>query len=239
MSSKPTSLRKALCIGLMVAVGGFYSLVTTTALAQTAGRMAGEISVTGSVTINGASAIPGATVFSDSVIRTARNSAAIVSLGNMGRMQLGPDSEMTVRFNQATLGGNLSSGRAVVNAPAGVAITVVTASGVATSTGRQPSAVTVDVTCGDTLVAATRGDASVASGGRVENVTAGKEVTVGTQATSRCTRKELTSYPTSLTAATIAALMMAGIGAGVAGAIAITQADNLSPSSIIVSGFRP
>lgn len=239
MSSKPTSLRKALSIGLMIAVGGFYSLVTTSVLAQTAGRVAGELSVTGSVTINGASAIPGATVFSESVIRTARNSAAIVSLGNLGRMQLGPDSEMTVRFNEATLGGNLSSGRAVVNAPTGVAITVVTANGVATSTGRQASAVTVDVTCGDTLVAATRGDASVASGGRVENVAAGKEVTVGTQATSRCTRKELLSYPASLTAATIAALMMAGIGGGVAGVMALTQADNLSPSSIIVSGFRP
>jgi len=239
MSSKPTSLRKALSIGLMVVVGGFYSLVTTSALAQTAGRLAGELSVTGSVTINGASAIAGATVFSDTVIRTARNSAAIVSLGNLGRMQLGPDSEMTVRFNQATLGGNLSAGRAIVNAPTGVAITVVTANGVATSTGRRASAVTVDVTCGDTLVAATRGEASVASGGRVENVSAGKEVTVGGQATSRCTRKELLSYPVSLTAATIAALMMAGVGGGVAGVMALTQADNLVPSSIIVSGFRP
>jgi hypothetical protein len=33
--------------------------------------------------------------------------------------------------------------------------------------------------------------------------------------------------------------MMAGIGGGVAGVMALTQADNLVPSSIIVSGFRP
>jgi hypothetical protein len=239
MSSRPTKLRKVLNIGLMIAVGGFYSLITSSALAQTRGRLAGELSLTGSVTINGASAIAGATIFSDSVIRTSRNSAAIVSLGSLGRLQLGPESEMTLRFTEATLGGNLSAGRAVVNAPIGVAITVVTASGVATSTGRKASALTVDVTCGDTLVAAIRGDANVAAEGRVENVTAGKEVTVGSQATSRCTRTTEASFPLSLTAGTIAALLLGGIGAGVAGAIALTQADNLSPSSVIVSGFRP
>jgi hypothetical protein len=69
--------------------------------------------VSGSVTINGTSAISGATVFSESRIRTAANSSAIINLGRMGRLQLGPESEMTVRFSDGALGGSLTAGRAV------------------------------------------------------------------------------------------------------------------------------
>src|SRR5689334_14728906 len=131
---KPTMFRKALAIAVMVTVGSFYSLVTTSALAQSA-KAAGELSVSGSVTINGTSAISGATVFSDSKVKTARNGAATINLGKLGRVQLGPESEMTLSFTDGKIGGNLSSGRAVVTAPAGVAIGVATSEGVATADG--------------------------------------------------------------------------------------------------------
>src|SRR5262249_27464852 len=125
---KPTTLRKALTVAVMMAVSSFHSLVGASALAQ-ATKAAGELSVTGSVMINGTPAISGATVFSDSKIKTSRNSAATVNLGKQGRVQLGPESEMTLRFVDGNIGGNLTAGRAVVNAPAGVSVNVATAEG--------------------------------------------------------------------------------------------------------------
>ena len=82
---KPTMFRKALTVALMMAVGSFYSLVTNSALAQTAAKSAGELSVTGSVLINGTPAISGATVFSESKIKTSRSIWANWGAFSLGR----------------------------------------------------------------------------------------------------------------------------------------------------------
>ena len=42
---KPTMFRKALAVAVMMALSSFYSLVTTSAFAQTATKAAGELSV--------------------------------------------------------------------------------------------------------------------------------------------------------------------------------------------------
>ena len=62
MSRKPTTLRKALAVTLMVTVGSFYTLVTTSVMAQTAPKSSGELSVSGQVMLNGTAAISGATI---------------------------------------------------------------------------------------------------------------------------------------------------------------------------------
>ncbi len=236
---KPTMFRKALSVALMMTVGCFYSLVTTSALAQTASKAAGELVVTGSVSLNGTSAISGATVFSESKIKTSRNSTATINLGKLGRVQLGPESEMTLRFSEGQLGGNLASGRAIVNAPVGVAVAVATTEGVATADGQKASALTVDVTCGNTRVAAARSDAKVTAGSKVEYVAAGSEVSVGSQNAPRCARLSTAGKSEGLSAGAIAALIIAGVGGAVAGIVAASQSDNVTPSSIVVSGFRP
>jgi len=238
MSRKPTTFRKVLTVAMMMAIGSFYSMVSTSVLAQSAAKAAGETSVTGSVTINGPSAISGATVFSDSKIKTARNSAATINLGKLGRIQLGPESEMTLRFVEGNIGGNLNSGRAVVSSPAGIAVSVATADGIATADGNQPSILTVDVTCGNTRVASTRSDAKVTSGSKVQVVAAGSEVSVGSAQGPRCARLAMNTNE-GLSAGAIAALIIAGVGGAVAGIVAAAQADNVTPSSIVVSGFRP
>lgn len=236
---KPTTLRKTLTVAVMMAVSSFYSLVGTSALAQSA-KAAGELSVTGSVMINGTQAISGATVFSDSKVKTSRNSVATINLGKLGRVQLGPESEMTLRFIDGNIGGNLTAGRAVVNAPAGVAINVATAEGIATADGKQAATLTIDVTCGNTRVAATRSAAKVTSGSKVETVAAGSEVAVGNpQGAPRCARLSTASQSQGLSAGAIAALIIAGVGGAVGGIIAATQSDDVTPSSIVVSGFRP
>ncbi len=238
MNLRPTRFRRMLSIGLMFAVGGCYTMVTGSALAQSSKKSAGELSVTGAVTINGTSAISGATVFSESRIKTSANSSAVINLGRLGRLQLGPDSEMTVRFNDGALGGSLTSGRAMANAPAGVAVTITTADGVAAAGGTKPAAIAVDVTCGNTRVLAARSDATLTASGRVETIAPGKEVSAG-QAKGTCTRIATTSLGTGLSTGAIASLIIAGIGGAVGGVVAATQSDNVAPSSIVVSGFRP
>lgn len=231
--------RKALAVAVMMTVSSFYSLVTTSALAQTAAKAAGELSVSGNVTINGTSAISGATVFSESKVKTARNGAATINLGKLGRVQLGPETEMTLSFTDGRIGGNLSSGRAVLTAPTGVAIAVATAEGMATADGKSASTLTVDVTCGNTRVASSRSDAKVTSGSKVEYVAAGSEVSVGQAQAPRCARLSTANQSQSLSAGAIAALIIAGVGGAVAGIVAASQSDNVTPSSIVVSGFRP
>jgi hypothetical protein len=239
MSRKPTTIRKSLSVALMMTVSCFYSLVSTSALAQTAAR-SGELVVAGSVMINGTQAISGATVFSESKIKTARSSGATINLGKIGRIQLGPESEMTLRFADGTIGGNLMAGRAVVSAPVGVAVSVATAEGIATADGKQPAALTVDVSCGNTRVASSRSAAKVTSGAKVEYVAAGSEVAVGqAQGAPRCARLATTSMTDKLSPGAIAALIIAGVGGAVGGIVAASQSDNVTPSSIVVSGFRP
>jgi len=243
MSSKPTTLRKTLTVVLMLTVCGFYSLVTTTTLAQNT-KVAGDLSVTGQVTLNGAAATSGATVFSDSRVKTGQKAGATINFGKLGRIDLGPDTEMMLSFSESAVGGNLVAGRAVVSAPAGVGISVTTSDGVAVADGKQATALIVDTTCGNTRIASNRGDAKITSNNKVEYVAAGHEVAVGTQTQgSRCTRMTAAGGAGAggggLSSGAVAALVIAGVGGAVGGIVAASQSDNVTASSIVVSGFRP
>ncbi len=243
MSRKADMMRKVLSVVLMLSVSGFYTLGTISVLAQTAksGSVGGELSVVGSATINGTPAISGATVFNDSKVKTSGNGAAAINLGKLGRIELGPDTELTLRYTDGTIGGNLLSGRAVVNAPVGIAVSLTTADGITTADGTQSGALTVDVSCGNTRIASSRSDAKVTSGSKVEAVAAGQEVAIGTQSSQapRCTRLLTDSLSRKLSGGAIAALIIAGVGGAVGVIIAAAQADNVTPTSIVVSGFRP
>lgn len=236
MSRKPNMMRKVLSVVLTLSVSGIFTLG-----ASAQQKTAGELSVVGSATINGTPAISGATVFNDGKVKTSSNGAAAINLGKLGRIELGPDTELTLRYTDGTIGGNLLSGRAVVNAPAGVAVSVTTADGIATADGKQAGSLTVDVSCGNTRVASSRTDAKVTSGSKVEAVAAGQEVAVGTQSSQapRCTRLLTESQTRKLSNGAIAALIIAGVGGAVGVIIAAANADNVTPTSIVVSGFRP
>ena len=238
MSGKTKAVRKLVTVTMILAVGSFYPLMSVSTLAQTAWKGAGDMSIKGSVTVNGIAAISGATVLNESKIKTSRNSAAIINLGKLGRVQLGPESELTLRFSEGVIGGSLTAGRTVVNANAGVAISVATAEGVATSEGNQASALTVDVACGNTRVAATHSSAKVTSGGKVETVAAGKEVAVGQAQAPRCSRLSTSTFG-EMSTWQIATLSVAGIGAATGAIVAAAQADETTPTSIVVSAFRP
>jgi hypothetical protein len=222
----------------MLAVGSFTTLWTTSVLADAAPKAAGELAITGTVLLNGTPAISGATIFSDSTLKTT-NGNAVINLGKQGRIELGANAEMKVSFTGTVIGGNLLSGRATVSAPAGVAVSVATAEGTAVSEGKSASLLTVDVTCGNTRVAAARSDAKLVAKNKVEYVAAGTTASAGQSQAPRCARLTAASKTEGLSAGALAALIIAGIGGAVAGIVAASQSDDVTPSSIVVSGFRP
>ena len=111
-------IRRALSTCLMVAIFATYSMV---ALAGS-DRMAGELTVTGngmngdtpSVTVNGEAARSGRSIFSSSIIATPSNAGAVINLGKNGIIELAPNTTFTVKFDEKSVSGDLTSGKLTV-----------------------------------------------------------------------------------------------------------------------------
>jgi hypothetical protein len=100
--------------------------------------MAGQLIVSGNVTVNDKKALNGTTVFSSSriAVACAKGNSAIVNLGKLGRIELTPGTKLTLKFTDGMISGDLLEGKAVVNAPAGVKISINTPDGVTNSDGK-------------------------------------------------------------------------------------------------------
>src|SRR5260370_31950028 len=112
ISLSRTWSRKSIAFCGAVAMLSVYSMV---ALATPGQKASGELSVSGQVTVNGQAAISGATVFSDSVIATAANSSATISLGKLGRVELFPNTSVKLSFSDANISASLEAGRIQVS----------------------------------------------------------------------------------------------------------------------------
>jgi hypothetical protein len=245
MSNKMTGMKKVTAVMLVVSVGIFQSLITSAVMAQVTPKMVGDLSIRGSVTLNGVNAANGATVFDSGRIRTGSNSSAIINLGRQGQIELGADSELILKLEAGVVGGNLRSGQATVSTPTGVGVNILTADGVAIADGKEASVITVDVACGNTRVNSSRSEAKVTAGNRVEIVSAGQEVAVGTQAQGdpqRCPRLATAraAAATTISGGALAALILIGLGGAIAGVIAATQGDETNPNAVSgsLSNFR-
>ena len=141
--------RKSIAFVLAIAVLSVYSMV---ALAKPGQKNAAELSVSGQVTVNGQAAISGATVFSDSVIATAANSSAVVSLGKLGRVELMQNTTVKLSFTDNNISASLDAGRLNVATAAGFSAIVTTKDGAAVADASQAANFLVDVECGDMFV---------------------------------------------------------------------------------------
>jgi len=232
--------RKSIAFGLAVAVLSVYSMVVLATPGQKG--PSGELSVSGQVTVNGQTAISGATVFSDSTVATAANSSAVVSLGKLGRVELLPNSSVKLSFTDSGIAALLDAGRVRVSTPAGVAATVTTKDGTAVADLAQAAAFTVDVECGNTIVATQAGLVQLNAGGAAKQIAAGNQDTAGTAAPgTRCTRLTRPDSFGHLGGGALAALLLAAGGA-VAAAILAGRSDNndlnFGGSVIVVSPTR-
>jgi len=182
-------------------------------------KATGEVVSASRTTINGFSAISGATVFNDNRIKTGKNGAAIISLGRLGRIEFGSETDMTLRLSEAGISGELRSNRVVVSARAGIAIAINTPDGVVTSDGRQPAVVTICVDGARARVIPHLGAAHIVSTG--ENSPAGA--------------KELSQSPRG------GGWQRAGLAAGVIGAATLgqtaVQAATATPNAPKLSGL--
>jgi hypothetical protein len=112
MNSK-TLIRKAVSMCLIVAVYATYSMV---ALASTE-KIAGELLISGknsNVTVNGEAAQNGRSIFSASTITTPENTNAVINLGKLGKIELAPNTVLTISFNDKGISGDLLKGKVTV-----------------------------------------------------------------------------------------------------------------------------
>jgi hypothetical protein len=224
--------RKSVALGLAVAVLSVYSMVVLATPGQTG--PSGELSVSGQVTVNGQNAISGATVFSDSTVTTAKGSSAVVSLGKLGRIDVLPESSIKLSFTESGLTAMLDAGRVRVSNSSMASVTTKDASAVAGS----PSVFTVDVECGNTVVATQSGNVTLRAGGSDQQIAAGQDGTAGTAAPgTRCTRLR-TEGMKGIGGGALAALLLAAGGAIAAAIIAGTSENNdidLGGGTLVVS----
>lgn len=111
-------IRKALSMCLVIVTIVTYSMV---ALASSE-KIAGEILVTGSnvngqtplVKVNGEAAQSGRSIFSSSTIATPETAGAIISLGKAGKIELSPNTTLTLSFDEKGIAGDLMTGRVTV-----------------------------------------------------------------------------------------------------------------------------
>ena len=175
-------IHKSTSLALTIAIFCVYSMV---ALAGTK-DITGEITVTGQVTVNGQSVVSNSTVVSGSTIATSGNSTAVVSLGKTGRLELQPDSNLTLKFTDGSITGILSAGKVRVSNNAGVATTITTKDGVAIADAGQADTFVVEVECSHSHVDTMSGLVTLRSGNNDKQVAAGTDATAGNLSQAGC-----------------------------------------------------
>ncbi|MFN2453009.1 MAG: hypothetical protein ABR577_02185 [Pyrinomonadaceae bacterium] len=221
--------QKSVALCLAVAILSLSSMVALAAPGQQGQTgPSGELTASGQVAVNGQNAISGATVFSDSTITTGENSSATISLGKMGRVELLPKSSMKLSFNATGITGTLEAGRTRVSTPQGVSANLMTKDGAVVADGTQASVFSIDVECGNTILATQGGQVTLRAGDKTQQVAAGQDATAGTaQPGTRCSRLAQNNGGGfgALSGGALAALLAAAGGA-IAAAIIAARSDN-------------
>lgn len=216
--------RKFLAMSVAAAVLSVSSMLTL----ASPGARTGELSVNGDVTVNGQKAISGGTIFSDSVIVTAKDSSAIVSLGKLGRVELMANTSVKLNFSDKSISGLLDSGRARVSTPAGVSVNLTTKDGSVMVDGSQATSFTANLENGNTMVNTDAGLAELRSGATVTKIAAGESGVAGTP------QAKSDDDDHKLSGGALAAILLATGGAVAAILWSIHSKDNLSFGGTVV-----
>jgi hypothetical protein len=148
---------------------------TMFAFALTSGNLAGEITVTGRqeagekpfVLVNGDPAFSGRTFFSDGTITTTETSSASIDFGKIGRVNLGPNSTLTLSVSETSISGKLAAGSISVSNSDGVSVKIDTPDDTVTNEGVSASRFTVNVAADKSSVAAESGSIRYNNGATV------------------------------------------------------------------------
>jgi hypothetical protein len=132
------------------------------------------------VTINGTEAAAGQTIFSGSRVQVGPGGTAVLSLGALGRIELGGGAEFTLRIAANTVGGDLMIGCLSLSAPARVSVLVNSNQGAITADGSQPTIFWLGYKDGAARVIPTMGEIRSTAGTQTEAAKAGDILTLST-----------------------------------------------------------
>ena len=155
---------------------------------QAAGKATGRLLVSGPVSVNGLTAAPGISVVSQSRIRTGADGTAVVSLGRLGRIELGPGSQMILQLADKEIGGNLIAGSVLVSAAQGTAVALNVADATVTTDGQKASVVMASVEGHSSRIATIGGSARVSHGSKVEVLGPGQQALLSLDAAGKVGR---------------------------------------------------
>ncbi|MGI8670565.1 MAG: hypothetical protein ACR2J3_12100 [Aridibacter sp.] len=238
-------LQKFITSFTLLAVMSLYSTVSFAASGDTA-----VITTTGNVTVNGQPAVSNSTIGSDSTVTTGENSTALISMGSNGKVELMPNSSITLKFSDNSFVAMLASGKIRIMNSAGISSTVTTKSATVVGDTGQANSFTVDVGCGDitkcsaTFVETMNGLVTLRSGNSVKQVAAGADASAGNTSQTGCKPcfrpGSAPKTPTlGLSTGAIAAILAAL--AGVAVAAFVLGGDNnveLQGGGVVISPVR-
>jgi hypothetical protein len=227
-------IRKSVTTFTAAAVWCVYSMVAFAMPAD----VSGVITVSGQVTVNGQPAVSDSTILSGAVITTGDGSSATISMGKVGRIEVGANSNVTLQFTDASIIAMLSEGNARVANGAGIAATVTTKHATVLADSSQADNFLVEVECSHTHVDTSSGLVTMRQGSSDQQVAAGTTATAGSLVQTGC---KPCLRPNSTPGPSIAGfpwLILLGAGAA-AVAIFLGGGDtNTSGGPIIVSPTR-
>ncbi|MDQ3255899.1 MAG: hypothetical protein M3R15_18710 [Acidobacteriota bacterium] len=216
----------ALC--LTFAILCTYTMVGLAAPEQGQRKLTGDLTVSGGVLVDGERAVSGVVFFSGSSIATAHDSGAVLSLGNLGRVEYMPESiSSTFSFTETGTKGSLDAGRVLVSKPQGATAVLTTAGGSVVADANEAAVFSVSVNDGHTVVVTQAGRVSFHAVSGVKNVAAGETLSVSQQTGD--TQPQPNDEEGARAAATVATIIAAAIAAVVIIIAARDGNDNVAP----------
>ncbi|MDQ3636243.1 MAG: hypothetical protein M3405_17340 [Acidobacteriota bacterium] len=238
-------LQKLITSFTLLAVMSLYSTVSLAASGDTA-----LITTTGAVTVNGQPAVSNSTISSDSTVTTGENSTALISMGSNGKVELMPNSSITLKFSDNSFVAMMVSGKIRVMNSAGISSTVTTKSATVVGDTGQANSYSVDIGCGDTakcsatFVETMHGLVTLRSGNSVKQVAAGADASSGNTSQIGCKPcfRPGSAPPTRTLGIGTAGLAALLIAAGVVGGLALFLGRdndvNFEGGAVVVSPIR-
>lgn len=197
----------------------------------------GEIQVLGQVIVNDQLAVSGSTIVSGSNIKTDPNSSAIISLGNIGKVELFPGTSTNLKFTDGNIALDLVSGKARIMNSAKIGVKVVTSNATVLADTNRSNSFLVDVgclgkaNCMQTYVKTALGLVTLRDANTVKKVAAGTDARLGVTGEKNSALKAPTPIA-NVSNLTVAATL-AGIGATAVSAIYLGRGSDVSIDSNI------
>lgn len=116
MASKNSAALRLISLLLVLAIAQVY------VLANPGTSLFGRLTTSGDsiITVNSLEARSGATILSGAELQTPENIAAIVQLGSLGKLEIAPNTKLTLDFDEGQVNVNVLTGEALLTANKGV-----------------------------------------------------------------------------------------------------------------------